>query len=172
MKVKEKQMLEQMNIMKEVIKDHERKYELKCQEIEDLKQTQVEEMRDKSMHELLEEVKRLKQEEAEMLKEIAQYETQLEKKEEEKSELSGQIQTTQTQLESLERDNGEALATIKDLEETVQKLQENKMATNERMRQFAGHVRVNVETQTYPCIADAETNTENNIFNVMGRSLG
>ena len=171
MKVKEKQMLEQMSIMKEVIKDHECKYELKCQEVEVLKQTQLEEMRDKSMHELLEEVKRLKQEEAEMLKEIAQYKTQLEKKDEEKSELSGKIQTTQTQLESRERDNEEALATIKDLEEAVQKLEENKMATNERMRQFAGHVRVNVETQTYPSTTDAETNTENNIFNVMGRSL-
>ena len=171
MKVKEKQMLEQMNIMKEVIKDHERKYELKCQEIEVLKQIQLEEMRDKSMHELLEDVKRLKQQGAEMLKEIAQYRTQHEKKEKEKSELSGQIQTNQTQLENLGRDNEEALATIKDLKETVQKLEENKMATKERMRQFAGHVRVNVETQTYPSTADAETNTENNIFNVMGRSL-
>ena len=171
MKVKEKQMMEQMSVMKEVIKDHERKYELKCQEIEDLKQTQVEEMRDKSMHELLEEVKRLKQQKAEMLEEIAQCKTQLDKQDEEKNELSDQIQTTKTQLESAERDNEEALATIKDLKETVQKLEENKMATNERMRQFAGHVRVNVETQTYPSTADAETNTENNIFNVMGRSL-
>ena len=171
MKVKEKQMLEQMSIMKEVIKDHERKHELKCQEFEDWKQTPREEVRDKSMTELIDEVTRLKQQEAEMLKEIAQYKVQLEKKEEENNELNNQIQTVQTRLESRERIHEEKIFEIRELQEEVQTLQENKMATNERMRQFAGHVRVNAETQTYPSTKDAETNTENCIFNVIGRSL-
>ena len=171
MKVKEKQMLEQMSILKEVIKDHERKYEFKCQEFEDWKQTPREEMRDKSMNELMEEVNRLKLQEAEMLKEIAQYKIQLEKKEEENNELSNQIQTTQTRLESQERILEEKMVELKDLQDEVQTLTANKMATNERMRQFAGHVRVNAETQTYPTTKDAETNTENSIFNVIGRSL-
>ena len=171
MKVKEKQILEQLSIMKEVIMDHERKYELKCQEFEDLKQTRKEEMCDKSMQELLEEVKRLKQHEAERLKEIEQYKIQLEKKGEETNKLNSQIQTSQTQLESVEKERDALLLETKDLRENVQTLEASKVVTNERMRQLAGEGRVNKATQTYPCTKEAETNTENNIYNVMGRSL-
>ena len=171
MKEKEQQMVEQMNIMKEALKEHEAKYNDKCQEVEDLVKCQEQQTPDKIVQTLKDKLKRLKISEEELQEEIDQCKRKLKGKAEEVEKLRNQLRMTRNERDTQKINYEDSKVLLKGFQDEVRRLEENKKATNERMRQMGGQVRISKSTQTHPATVSVATNTENSIYNVCGRSL-